>query len=381
MTSTLSPLSAASSEVIAHLGSLLNVGVVAVDENLLITGWNEWLQRATGKSAEAVVGRPLQEVDPTIRPAALAAFQRAVDGAVVVMSQALHGYLIDAPPPPGFESMGRMQQSVRILPLVEATGSGRGAAAFIEDVTERVAREEALRAALAEAETANQAKTSFLTAMSHELRTPIGAISGYADLLANDILGPVSETQRDHLTRIKNVAAHLLNIVEEILTFARLNARREEVVLTETDACALAADALMAVEPLATRKGLRIVKRTPAESLPIKTDAVKIRQILINLLGNAVKFTEKGSVDLEIADDEREGLVRFHVIDTGPGIKAADVERIFEPFVQIQSRQGKPQGTGLGLAVSRELARLLGGDITVTSEVGVGSRFTTAIPR
>jgi two-component system aerobic respiration control sensor histidine kinase ArcB len=94
-----------------------------------------------------------------------------------------------------------------------------------------------------------------------------------------------------------------------------------------------------------------------------------------------VKFTEQGSVELEVTESEREGVVSFHVIDTGPGIKAADLGRIFDPFVQIQSRQGKPHGTGLGLAVSRELARLLGGDLMVTSELGVGSRFTTVIPR
>src|SRR5437868_3863811 len=102
MTSGLSPLSATQSDVIAQVGSLLNVGVLVVDEQLIITGWNDWLQRATGRAAATVIGRPLQEVEPTLRPAALAAFQRAVDGAVVVMSQALHGYLIDAPPPSDF---------------------------------------------------------------------------------------------------------------------------------------------------------------------------------------------------------------------------------------------------------------------------------------
>lgn len=381
MTGTLSPLSATQSDVMAQLGGLLNVGVLVVDEQLQITGWNDWLHRATGHAPESVIGRPLPEVEPTLRPAAIAAFQRAIDGAVVVMSQALHGYLIAAPPPPDHEQMHHMQQSVRILPLVDATTGSRGAAAFIEDVTERVARMEALKVALEEAQSANHAKSSFLTAMSHELRTPIGAVSGYADLLAQEVFGPISDVQRTHLDRIKGVASHLLNIVDEILNFARLNAKREEPVLQDTDACRLGADALVAVEPLAVKKGLTIAMRQSAPSIPMRTDVVKIRQILINLLGNAVKFTEHGSIELEVTAIDGDRAVAFTVIDTGPGIPPADLQRIFDPFVQLKSSNAKPVGTGLGLAVSLELARLLGGNITVTSEVGVGSRFHTVIPR
>ena len=381
MAETLSPLSAAQSDVMAHLGGLLNVGVLVVDEQLRITGWNEWLHHATGHAPETIIGRPLADVEPTLRPAAHAAFQRAIDGSVVVMSQALHGYLIAAPPPAGHEQLERMQQSVRILPLLDPATGRRGAAAFIEDVTERVARMEELRVALEEAQSANQAKSSFLTAMSHELRTPIGAVSGYADLLAQEIFGPVTEVQRVHLDRIKSVASHLVSIVEEILTFARLNAKREEPVLQDTDACALAAEAVVAVEPLAVKKGLTIAVRPCTPSIPMRTDVVKIRQILINLLGNAVKFTERGSITLEVIALDGDRAVAFNVIDTGPGIAPNDLQRIFDPFVQLKSLNSKPGGTGLGLAVSIELARLLGGDITVTSELGAGSRFSTVIPR
>ena len=381
MADTLSRLSAANADVLVQVGGLLNVGVLVVDEQLIITGWSDWLHRATGKAPEHVLGRRLVEVEPSMRPSAIAAFQRAVDGAVVVMSQALHGFLLTAPPPLGFEAMGQMQQSVRILPLAKSADCGGGAAAFIEDVTERVAREQALRVALEEAQAANQSKSDFLAAMSHELRTPIGAMSGYADLLAQEVFGPVSDVQRTHLERIKGVAAHLLNIVNEILNFARLNAHREEAALGDADAGALAAEALAAVEPLAVKKGLRIEARLPAHPIPMTTDVVKVRQILINLLGNAVKFTERGSIELGVAPTEDGKAVAFHVVDTGAGIPTGDARRIFDPFVQLMSRSGKPVGTGLGLSVSLELARLLGGDITLESEVGVGSRFTTVIPR
>jgi PAS domain S-box-containing protein len=374
------PFATAQSDVMAEIGNLLNVGVLTVDEHLVITGWNEWLQRVTGKAAADVIGKTVGEIEPDLRAGARAALERAVNGSVVVMSHALHGFFISAPPASGHEEFERMQQSVRILPLGAGETGLRGAAAFIEDVTERVARENALRAAVEEAQLANQAKTNFLTAMSHELRTPIGAMSGYADLLADGILGPVSESQREHLLRIKSVGAHLLNIVEEILTFARINARREEVQIADADAAMIARDALNVVEPLAAKKGLSIGCHLPAQPIPMATDELKVRQILINLLGNAVKFTERGSIELEVTLRENDGVVSFSVADTGPGIALEDVSRVFAPFTQLETRRFKPHGTGLGLSVSLELARLLGGDLTLVSEVGVGSRFTAVIP-
>jgi hypothetical protein len=134
-------------ETMVEIGSLLDIGVLTVDAGLIVTGWNEWLERATGKPRRDIVGKPLTAADPSLRPAALAAFDRAIQGSGVFMSQAFHEHLIDARPPNGFEAMGRMRQSVRILPLRGEDGTNVGAIAFIEDVTERVAREAELRAA------------------------------------------------------------------------------------------------------------------------------------------------------------------------------------------------------------------------------------------
>ena len=372
---------AARSEAMAEIGNLLGLGVLTVDTTLLVTEWNEWLERATGKPRADVIGRPLREVEPTLRPAAVAAFDRAIQGSVVVMSQALHEYLIDAPAPGGFEHIGRMRQSVRILPLRAEGSHSLGATAFIEDVTERVAREADLRAAVEAAQRADAAKSQFFASMSHELRTPIGAIAGYADLLASGMFGSVTETQSERLTRIKTVASHLEHIVNDVLSFARIGAGREEAELTDGDAIALAREALIAVEPLAVKKGLAVRRRLPADRIPIRTDQVKVRQILINLLGNAIKFTERGSIELEVSLLDEGRTVAFSVLDTGPGIGQANLAGIFDPFARVPNRDRPKPGTGLGLAVSRGLARLLGGDISVTSEVGAGSRFTARIPR
>jgi len=217
--------------------------------------------------------------------------------------------------------------------------------------------------------------------MSHELRTPIGAMSAYADLLTDGIFGEVSESQREPLLRIKSVAAHLLGIVEQILTYARIEAGRETVRLDDLDAIAVTKEAIIAVEPLVSRKQLSLTSEFAAASIPIRTDAVKLRQILINLLGNAVKFTQRGAitVNVSLASDE---TVAFAIKDTGPGIAPYDLNRIFDAFTQASGSLSRShEGTGLGLSVSRELTRLLGGDLVVTSELGVGSVFTAILPR
>ena len=364
-----------------EMGDVLDVGVLRLDQELIVTGWNAWLEKATGKRAVDVLGRALCEVEPHLRPATQASLKQAVNGATVILSQRLHGFLIDAPAPAGCEQLDRMQQSVRVLPLYHDSGAPCGAVALIQDVSDRVAREEELRAALDQAQLANRAKSDFLAAMSHELRTPIGAITSYADLLADGLFGPVADTQRERLLRIKVVAGHLLGIVEQILTAARVEAGREKVRLGPADGIQIVREAIMAVQPLVETKGLQLHTRLGAESIPMHTDAIKVRQILINLLGNAVKFTDCGSISIDVDLSPDGSRVAFRVADTGVGIAADDLELIFEPFVQVAPSTVRPhEGTGLGLSVSRELTRLLGGDLTVASELGAGSVFTAGLP-
>jgi PAS domain S-box-containing protein len=363
------------------IGEALDVGILGVDRELTIIVWNEWLANVTGKKASETIGHSLLDVEPRLKSTARASIERAFQGATVLMSQGLHEYFIDTPRPGGFDHFERMQQSTRILPLIDDNGCVDGAVVFIQDVTERVSHEAELRAALEIAQEANRAKSDFLAAMSHELRTPIGAISGYADILAEGISGPVSPPQQAQLKRIKTVASHLLSIVDQILNFARIDAGREPPNCVPADVAALAREAVTAVEPLAEQKGLRFDLRVPDGVIVANTDPTWVRQVLINLLGNAIKFTERGHVSLELIVQD-DSMLRFVVGDSGIGIASADLGRIFDPFVQagMHQRLGR-SGTGLGLSVSRELARRLGGDITVTSTVGQGSLFTATIAR
>jgi PAS domain S-box-containing protein len=229
-----------------------------------------------------------------------------------------------------------------------------------------------------DAEEGNRAKADFLAVVSHELRTPLNAIAGYADLLAGGIAGDLNEGQQRHVERIKVGAGHLAHLIDEVLTFARVESGRERVRLETVDLGRLAREAAMVLEPDAADKGLALHVDAPEQGLTLKTDPGKVRQIMVNLLSNAVKYSEEGEVRLSARAVT--GGAEFQVSDTGMGIPIEAQERIFEPFWQAESPNTRSVGgTGLGLSVSRRLARLLDGDISVQSEPGAGSTFTVLI--
>lgn len=368
-----------SPDLLHELGDIVEAGILTLDADLVIRGYNRWLESASGLSGADVVGRPILDVFPELRGGhAEAAFRRALDGMTTVFAQRFHRYLLPLPAPAGHERYERMQQSARVVPIVR-DDRVCGALAVVRDVTERVAREDELREAMERTEVASRAKSEFLAAISHELRTPLSAVIGYMDLLQGEMVGPVSALQKNYLGRVRAAARHLLEIIEEILTFSRVEAGKEEVHLEPVDVAELARSADVLFEPEALRKGIGLRVVLPDGPLEMCTDATKLRQILLNLLGNAVKFTDAGEVVLEL-DCEAE-VARFQVRDTGPGIAPADCERIFEPFTQLDGSWKRAKGgTGLGLPLSRRLAGLLGGTLTMESAVGRGTCFTLLVP-
>jgi len=240
------------------------------------------------------------------------------------------------------------------------------------------ARSEA-EAARAEAERANNSKTDFLAVMSHELRTPLTAIMGYEELLSDGITGPVTDLQRQQLGRINASARHLLGLIDEILTFARVDIGRERVRWESMSINHTLADAASLVQPMAADKHLEFVVELLDEDQAIQTDSTKLRQMLVNLLSNGIKFTDKGEVRLGCAINN--GVLEVRIADTGVGIAAENIEDVFEPFWQAeQTATRKTSGTGLGLSVTRKLARLLGGDVTVASRMGAGTTFLLTLP-
>jgi PAS domain S-box-containing protein len=248
------------------------------------------------------------------------------------------------------------------------------------DVTERARAEANLRAAKALADAANRAKSTFLAMMSHELRTPLNAIAGYAELMQLGIHGPVTAEQQHALERIQGGQRHLLGLIDEVLMHAKLetgNVAYQQVAVVAGDAVRNA-EALVA--PQAWSKGVRVSAREPGGRIVMRADPEKVQQILLNLLSNAVKFTASGGL-VEVASVGGTDTVRISVRDTGIGIAPEMADRIFEPFVQVRSELTRSaEGAGLGLAISRALARGMGGDLVVVSEPGRGSVFTLSLP-
>ena len=250
---------------------------------------------------------------------------------------------------------------------------------------EQAARLEA-EAARGAAEAANRAKSEFLATMSHELRTPLNAIGGYTQLLALGIHGTVTDAQQQALDRIQKSQRALLAVINEVLNYARVEIGAVTYDLQPTLVADAVANAAPLVEPQRAAKRLTLDVRLPEfvgrSARYVLADVDKLQQILLNLLSNAVKFTPSGGrVAVEVLErtDER-GRVLLRVVDSGVGIPADKLEAIFEPFVQIGRALNNPgEGTGLGLAISRDLARGMGGDLTVESTPGVGSTFTLAL--
>jgi PAS domain S-box-containing protein len=295
---------------------------------------------------------------------------------------------------PGAEAEERFLDFV-YLPLVEGDDERVGVIAHGTDVTEQVlARREVERLydleqhartvveeAYRLAEAANHAKSQFLAVMSHELRTPLNAIGGYAELLEMGIRGPITAEQREDLHRIQSSQRHLLGLINEVLNYAKLETGTvsydiEDVAVRES---MVAAEALVA--PQVRAKGLTMITAECSGDVVASADPEKLRQILVNLLSNAVKFTDSGGrVEMSCSADAEQ--VRLHIRDTGIGIPADKLHVIFDPFVQVRGDLARRhEGTGLGLAISRDLARAMGGDLTVESTLRVGSTFTLVLPR
>lgn len=230
-----------------------------------------------------------------------------------------------------------------------------------------------------QAQESNRAKTTFISVMSHEFRTPLTTIVGYTELLATEVAGPLTEKQHEQLARIRASAWHLTQVIDEILTFSRGEAGRERVHRERVDLRELAAPVASLFDPAASAKDLALRVEVGTEPIVIHTDGQKVRQILFNLVSNAVKFTEKGEVRVCLAEDGVYAVIE--VVDTGIGIAPEHREKVFESFWQVgMGATRTAPGTGLGLTITRRLAHLLGGRVELDSEIGKGSVFRVFLP-
>jgi PAS domain S-box-containing protein len=283
-----------------------------------------------------------------------------------------------------------------VTPRYDLAGKAVGVLLISKDITEetRIARElvdsqlereaavEELRMTNLELARANAAKDRFLASMSHELRTPLNAIIGYAGVQLMGLVGPLTADQRTQMQSIEASGNHLLSLINGLLDLAKIAAGKVDVSCELVDCADLLDEVVLAMTPLAGEKGLALIAIAPPPGFTLESDRRMLSQILLNLAGNAIKFTQHGQVTISIASQAEGGMVRFAVQDTGIGISAGELARVFDAFEQIDGGAiDHPQGTGLGLHISQRLALLLGGHLDVESEPGQGSTFWLDVPR
>jgi PAS domain S-box-containing protein len=360
-----------SEERYRRLVEVCPVGVLVHSEGRLAFVNPAAVRLVGAERAEDLVGRPMLDlVHPDDRALVVERLRQLREGAGEV--------------PPVEERFVRPDGSVVDVEAVSTrfTYQGRPAVQVVaRDVTERKRGAEALAAAKLAAEEANRAKSQFLATMSHELRTPLNAITGYTELLASEVRGAVSAAQREDLRRIQVNARHLLGLINDVLNFAKLEAGHLDFDIANVPVERTLAAAQTLIEPQLRAKGLTYEYRAGDPGVTCRADGEKLQQVVLNLLSNAIKFTDRdGRVTLCWEAGEHE--VRVHVRDTGVGIPPDKLQAIFEPFVQLHGGLAqRSDGAGLGLAISRELARAMGGDVTVESAPGRGATFTLALPR
>lgn len=363
-----------SEEVQARLAAIVDSAedaIISSDLNGAITSWNRGAQDLYGYQSGEMVGQQITILFPDGK----------VDGALAERITATQA----GNPGESYTTVRRRQDgslvdvTVSLFPIRNHTGNVIGLSSITRDITAWKLSEAQLQMALEAAQTANEAKSQFLAMMSHELRTPLQAILGYTEFLLADPTSQLTAEEREDLGYIQQGGLRMLTLINQLLDLSRLEAGRLEVARKAVDLSSVLELVRQDVAPQALKKALDLHIIIPSNLPAVLGDPERLRQILLNLVGNAVKFTERGSVTIQaMAKDE---IVSISVTDTGIGMSPDELPQIFEAFRQVDSRLTRRHGgAGLGLAIAQRLAALMDGNISVESQPGVGSTFTLTIP-
>jgi PAS domain S-box-containing protein len=346
--------------------------LVTTDPRGIISDANQQMETLTAHTRAELIGSPFKQyfADPTRAEAGIQMVLR--DGRLTNYELTIQNKDLDD-----------ICVSCNASIFRDASQRVRGVFAAVRDVTERMHFEQTLRDKNVELESANLAKDRFLASMSHELRTPLNAIMGFTGTLLMQLPGPLTDEQDRQLKIVQTSARHLLSLINDLLDVAKIASGTVEIAPERVSAQAVVEEIAVALRPQAEAKGLSLDVVVPKTDIALLTDRRALSQILFNLVTNAIKFTDAGRVRLELTHAAANGnpVIEFQVVDTGVGILPEDQAKLFKAFSQVSvAPPRRQQGTGLGLHLSGQLARLIGGQIACRSEYGKGSTFTLALP-
>ncbi len=363
--------------------------IIATSLDGTIVSFNAAAERLLGYRADEVIGRMslVSLHDPDELRARTEDLARILGFGLDLANGILHPVVIGEQP---YEAEwtyrradgGTLPVTVSLTTLRDEDGQPEGFLSIVADISERRAAEEALRRANADMARAARLKDEFLANMSHELRTPLNAILGRAEVLQEQVYGPLNEQQQRSVHSIEESGRDLLSLINDILDIAKIEAGRIELQLEPCDVVALSSASMRMVSEVAQKKRIAVSLQIDGQVNRILADQRRLKQVLVNLLSNAVKFTPAGgAIGLEVCSDPEACEVSFAVFDTGIGIDPEDQQRLFQPFVQIDSSLSRQYaGTGLGLSLVHRLTRMHGGRVELQSAPGKGSRFTVVLP-
>lgn len=368
----------------ARILDSLGHAVIATDLDGTIVYWNDGAEAMFGIASDEALGANITDVTPAqaSREQAREIMERlscgeSWKGRMVLQrsdGSEFPATITDTPVFQGDELVGTVGVTIDLTEEEQALEER-------EELVRELARERGrLKTLLEQAEEASRIKTEFLSVMSHELRTPLTAVIGFAELMQMGVDGPVSDRQKQRLQRVIENSMLLRDLVDEILEYARAQTDQAELVATWFDAVEIAREAVQSYEPTANRKGLELSFHSEQDQLEVYSDQDRVRRLLMNLVSNATKFTQQGSVRIGVLSNG--DWFGYTVQDTGPGMTREEQERAFQAFVQVdQSATRTHGGVGLGLAVVQRISHMLDGELIIDSEPGSGTRIEVRLPR
>jgi PAS domain S-box-containing protein len=351
------------------------VGLALLDDQLRYVKINQTAASFNGHSIEAHLGKTVAEILPDLPPAIMPMLQQVLTSGQPILNLEFSAEVTSQP-------SETLYAEISVFPIMGRNEQPVGLGSILIDVTTRKRAEQERQRLLQELARSARLKDEFLANMSHELRTPLNAIMGLSEALREGIYGPLASRQQATLQTVEESGRHLLDMINDILDLAKIEAGKIDLDWSIVSVVSLCQTCLQLIRQSAHKKRIKVFEDFRQGAAILYADERRLKQMLVNLLSNAVKFTpEGGHIGLTVTGDREQGAVHFTVWDTGIGIAAGDMERLFQPFVQIDSSLARQyEGTGLGLSLVARLAEMHGGSVGVESEPGKGSRFMVSLP-